>query len=724
MATAAALLAATLAPLLSPAPALAVTPGTLDPTFGVGGIAALPNVTVHPGAEPTAVLVQPDGKIVVAGTVWFADVDEEFAVWRYLPNGTRDTTFGTKGAVIGYGKGTDSTGARAAALWADGRIVIATEESIVVLRSNGTRDASFGAGGVLKASVSAFATSGSLLYDIENNRLVRRTITGRLDPTFAGVGQVWLEWPPSDFAVDHSGRPVLAWRDHVRRYAFNGALDTTFAALISGRACSWHPRIAVDANDHLLVAHELVDGDECWPDEENERIEIQRYDDSGAPMGAPLLVTDPRVDAAYYEPTALAVDHTGEIAVGFSAWDAYTCCVDYGDPKDPRAGMARFSPSGRRRFSVIDTGAQTPTSVAFRSQVVLAATETSVTARTADGSLDTSFATAGRLTEHVTTSVPILLPQVVVDSARRSYVLGDVAFTWESVVLRLRSDGSLDPTWGDGGVVYLPIPGARLTLLANGDLAVAGAVLEGAPWQGRGPIAVTFLTSAGRPDKRAGPNGVRLSTTEGGRVSAITADGADGALVASYAVDDEGYASGASVTRITLTGSKLLTSPDRNQVDAIARLSGGRFVTAGDGTIERWSSSGALDTAFHPRVVGSRVGVDSRGRVYTLGSGGGTPGGLIRILSSGAIDATFHNTVVADTLTVGPGDLALVSTWDGKVSRFLTDGSADLSFGDHGVAMVTGIEVWTRGNALATDARGSVYLAGQLTERPVVIRLA
>jgi uncharacterized delta-60 repeat protein len=110
-------------PLAPPAPA-AAAPGDLDPSFGTGGIVRTPGVL----SGPTALKVQPDGRIVVAGFASSADgddtIDEDFALARYAPNGGLDATFGAGGKVT-----TDTSGgndsAQAVALQADGKIVAA-----------------------------------------------------------------------------------------------------------------------------------------------------------------------------------------------------------------------------------------------------------------------------------------------------------------------------------------------------------------------------------------------------------------------------------------------------------------------------------------------------------------------------------------------------------------------------------------------------------------------
>src|SRR5688500_17609670 len=77
---------------------MAVNPdGSLDTTFGDGGVRLDPlsDTAIHAGF--TKLLIEPNGRIIGLGHV-IADVAYgQFAVARYLPNGSRDTTFGTGG---------------------------------------------------------------------------------------------------------------------------------------------------------------------------------------------------------------------------------------------------------------------------------------------------------------------------------------------------------------------------------------------------------------------------------------------------------------------------------------------------------------------------------------------------------------------------------------------------------------------------------------------------
>jgi uncharacterized delta-60 repeat protein len=139
--------------------------GLLDPTFGTGGIVNLPSATDN-GA--TAVAVQPDGKVVVAGAVnrrasasSFSSGDS-ISVQRLNRDGTLDTTFYGTGSVAIKASGNDLP--NALALQPDGRILVggwATDGKdgnyqflVARLNANGTLDTTFGSKGLwLSASL-------------------------------------------------------------------------------------------------------------------------------------------------------------------------------------------------------------------------------------------------------------------------------------------------------------------------------------------------------------------------------------------------------------------------------------------------------------------------------------------------------------------------------------------------------------------------------------------
>src|SRR5262245_48848719 len=101
---------------------VAIASGELDPTFGSGG-------KVETGfgnnARPMDSALQPDGKLVVVGSVEdFVVANTVFLIVRYRPGGTLDPAFGSGGSVrIAF---TDFiSSANAVAIQPDGRIIVA-----------------------------------------------------------------------------------------------------------------------------------------------------------------------------------------------------------------------------------------------------------------------------------------------------------------------------------------------------------------------------------------------------------------------------------------------------------------------------------------------------------------------------------------------------------------------------------------------------------------------
>jgi uncharacterized delta-60 repeat protein len=117
--------------------------GALDTAFGSGG------TTVVPNASGFAVARQPDGRLLVAGRL-----KSTFAVFRFTEGGVLDAGFGSSG-VYSVGFGASAGDANALAIQADGKIVVAgaayfgdTEKLVLVrITAGGGSDGAFGAGG-------------------------------------------------------------------------------------------------------------------------------------------------------------------------------------------------------------------------------------------------------------------------------------------------------------------------------------------------------------------------------------------------------------------------------------------------------------------------------------------------------------------------------------------------------------------------------------------------
>lgn len=184
--------------------------GSLDTSFGVDG-----RVTTDLTGDQDQIqglVIQPDGKIVVVGSVKRAyPYYRDFGIVRYMPDGTIDLLFGISGKVI-----TDFSGGRdfayAVALQPDGKIVL------VGTAQNGS-DGDFD-----------FA-------------LARYTSTGSLDTTFSGDGKVILDFNGGDddayaVALQPDGKVIAAGYAYtgssldfaLARYQANGSLDPGFGS--------------------------------------------------------------------------------------------------------------------------------------------------------------------------------------------------------------------------------------------------------------------------------------------------------------------------------------------------------------------------------------------------------------------------------------------------------------------------------------------------------------
>ena len=100
--------------------------GTFDTAFGAGGTSAIDFGLVE---AAFAALLQPDGRIVVAGMAQPSLTDADFAAARLQPGGALDATFSSDGRSTVKSGGLES--AYAVALQPDGRIVLAGSKQVV-----------------------------------------------------------------------------------------------------------------------------------------------------------------------------------------------------------------------------------------------------------------------------------------------------------------------------------------------------------------------------------------------------------------------------------------------------------------------------------------------------------------------------------------------------------------------------------------------------------------
>jgi uncharacterized delta-60 repeat protein len=239
--------------------------GTLDTSFGSGGRVTTDFAGRSDNA--TAVTVQPDGKILVAGGADVAGTQIDFALVRYNSSGSLDSTFGSGGKVTtDFNGGLDAV--TSIGLQTDGRIVLAgfatagdPHMGLARYNANGTLDTSFGAGGKIITDINGtrnfanavaiqsdgkIVAAGSTLTTTLDSfvmfAMARYNPDGSLDSTFGSGGKVTTQVVSGDgeddeifaLAIQPDGRILAAGRANfaqdfgLARYQTNGALDTAF----------------------------------------------------------------------------------------------------------------------------------------------------------------------------------------------------------------------------------------------------------------------------------------------------------------------------------------------------------------------------------------------------------------------------------------------------------------------------------------------------------------
>ena len=267
--------------------AAAAAPGDLDPSFGDGGHVITGFDPPSPGVSADVVAITADDRIVVATTVGTDESGypyDEVAVYRYLPDGSLDPSFGNGGLarvdlpgpfiVPGLGVGpagevffvttTDGPGGSGPAH---------SEISVAKLDPGGEPDPAFGGGdGVFSFDVGPthdFATGLALLPDggvavsaqidlgdESDIALARLTPAGALDPGFGSGGVLNISIGDFDVAGE-----LIAYPD--------GRLAT-------------YGEVGINQRSDVVVARFLADGspDPAFGGNGRKRVAVDDYQDA------------------------------------------------------------------------------------------------------------------------------------------------------------------------------------------------------------------------------------------------------------------------------------------------------------------------------------------------------------------------------------------------------------------------------------------------------------
>jgi uncharacterized delta-60 repeat protein len=401
----------TLLLLLFNLPAFAAA-GDLDRSFGQDGVTASPGTSFF---TARSVVLQPDGKIIAGGI--YADFPtfpystSRYALVRYLPDGSIDTTFGTNGRVTTSFSQYTSTGAEFndVAVLTDGKIVAVGQVRI--------------------PDSSGVTGRGSLL-------VVRYNADGSLDTTFNGNGiyiysgggsnvaaQKIAVLPDGKFLVagyggaTQKGNPV-PYKSFLFKFAGTGT-DATFG---SGGL------VVTQASGHIQ-AYSIA----LQPDG---KIVV-----GGKRSNNLALVFN--LSVARYKPDGTLDESFGSGGMIYRTNENLSEAVEILIQPDGKivAVSSVFADSNARDFAVLRLNP--------------------------DGSPDAGFGTNGKVVTHVTDLSDVaragaLQPNGKIIVAGYSYNYAPGGVFPNPILLRYNPDGSLDRTFGIGGIVRTP-SGASLT---------------------------------------------------------------------------------------------------------------------------------------------------------------------------------------------------------------------------------------------------------------------
>jgi uncharacterized delta-60 repeat protein len=373
----------------------------------------------------------------------------------------------------------------------------------------------------------------------------------------------------------------------------------------------------------------------------------------------------------------------------------------------------------------------------------------------AAGNLDPTFSGDGRLTADGSLASLSIGRDVAIQADGKIVVAGvdDAGGFGAAVVLRYLADGSLDASFGTGGRVRLDRSTAVETahaveLAANGKIYVAvkqGTTFALARLNADGTLDTTFSDDGWTQNLTGTPEGMALQAD--GKI-VVVGTGTTQLIAYRFRVD------GALDTTFGTNG--LFTRPGwfASSLSDVAVQNDGKIVVTGkirvvSSSPETWivlrlTAFGALDVPFglsgmYTRTpldeyyqgsnTGRRIAVDGLGRIVVAGETVGSAAAVIRLTASGAVDNTFgedgyaatriSDAVEADALVLGADGSILLAGFassgggDFGVARFLADGSYDLSFNLAGRALLAvgdGADV-VYGVALQSDGR--IVLVGQ-----------
>ncbi|MDZ8096654.1 MAG: DUF4347 domain-containing protein [Nostoc sp. DedQUE05] len=332
---------------------LVQNPGDLDLNFGNGGTVT---TKFGYGGPAYSVAIQPDGKILAVGYVYMENNNvsaPDFALARYNPDGSLDTSFGNSGTVTTHIVGTSSDFGYRVTLQSDGKIIVGgyswgdstqpSQPDFALTRYNadGSLDSSFGNGGkvitnfgedfghnVLLQPDGKIILAGYIGNGNPDYVLLRYNTNGSLDTSFGNGGKV-NGTNGYAVAIQLDGKIVVGGRASngnnndfaITRYNTNGSLDTSFGnsgRVLAAIGISFEniESLAIQSDGKIVVTGYVWN---VWNSSNQEDFAIARFNTDGtldSNFGNGGKVIAPLSVSTGDRGTSLSIQPNGKIVVG------------------------------------------------------------------------------------------------------------------------------------------------------------------------------------------------------------------------------------------------------------------------------------------------------------------------------------------------------------------------------------------------------------------------
>jgi uncharacterized delta-60 repeat protein len=509
--------------------------GSLATDFGNSGILISTNSVFNRAAS--SVVIQSNGRIVVAGTAKSTLSNDDFAVARFLSNGTLDTSFDADG-IVTTSFGTENDQAKDVAIQSNGDIVVTGNATIagnvnfavVRYKTNGSLDSTFDSDGIVLLDAASSVVADTSLTIQSNGRIVvagttadffvfRLNTNGSLDTTFDTDGIVTTDVStrsdnPSSIIIQADGKIVAAGSSGKQssalvsipadfalvRYNSNGSIDNidTDGIITTGDFSSNADlkAVALQSNGKIVAAGSSFNG-------VSRLFTVVRYNTNGSldtTFDADGIVTTPITSTRTIE-LSVAIQADGKIIVAGEAagslFELYVVryntngsldtsfdtdgivIIDNGSKANPDSAAVAIQSNGK-----ILVAGSTSAGVNFRS-FMLARLNT-------NGSLDTTFDTDGIAVTSINTisTESDLAESLAIQSDGKIVVVGSSSLTSTNTVfavVRYNINGGLDTTFNSDGIVttaFVTPPATNRSVAnsvaidANGKIVVGGSALS------------------------------------------------------------------------------------------------------------------------------------------------------------------------------------------------------------------------------------------------------